>query len=126
LAGVRCTAPKGLAEWRYHGRLVARQLDDVHLVIRAALAARARRLLGGTAGHHHSSARDRGAAVKKPPSGYRRDSSGRAQQTDRHARHTLDRVRWVIDRGARNQWGGSLFVAKSKGKEIPLLAIFTI
>jgi hypothetical protein len=35
LAGVRCTAPKGLAEWRYHGRLVARQLDDAHLVIRA-------------------------------------------------------------------------------------------
>jgi hypothetical protein len=35
LAGVRCTAPQGLAEWRYHGRLVARQLDDVHLVIRA-------------------------------------------------------------------------------------------
>lgn len=35
LAGVRCTAPEGLAEWRYHGRLVARQLDDVHVVIRA-------------------------------------------------------------------------------------------
>jgi hypothetical protein len=35
LTGVRRTAPDGLAEWRYHGRLVARQLDDVHLVIRA-------------------------------------------------------------------------------------------
>jgi hypothetical protein len=35
LAGVRLTAPKGLAEWRYHGRLVARELDDAHLVIRA-------------------------------------------------------------------------------------------
>jgi hypothetical protein len=35
LAGVRRTAPQRLAEWRYHGRLVARQLDDVHLVIRA-------------------------------------------------------------------------------------------
>ena len=35
LAGVRRTAPGGLAEWRYHGRLVARQLDDVHVVIRA-------------------------------------------------------------------------------------------
>ncbi|HEY2305827.1 MAG TPA: hypothetical protein VGI05_08110 [Streptosporangiaceae bacterium] len=34
-AGVRCTTRQGLAEWRYHGRLVARQLDDVHLVIRA-------------------------------------------------------------------------------------------
>jgi hypothetical protein len=35
LAGVRRTAPDGLAEWRYHGRLVARQLDEAHLVIRA-------------------------------------------------------------------------------------------
>ena len=35
LAGVRCTAPEGLAEWRYHGRLVARQLDGAHLVSRA-------------------------------------------------------------------------------------------
>jgi hypothetical protein len=25
----------GLAAWRYHGRLIARQLDDEHLVIRA-------------------------------------------------------------------------------------------
>ncbi len=35
LAGVRRTAPEGLAQWRYHGRLVARQLDDEHVVIRA-------------------------------------------------------------------------------------------
>jgi hypothetical protein len=35
LTGVRRTAREGLAEWRYHGRLVARQLDDAHLVIRA-------------------------------------------------------------------------------------------
>ena len=35
LAGVRRTAQAGLAQWRYHGRLVARQLDDAHLVIRA-------------------------------------------------------------------------------------------
>jgi hypothetical protein len=35
LEGVRRTVPHGLAEWRYHGRLVARQLDDMHLVIRA-------------------------------------------------------------------------------------------
>jgi hypothetical protein len=35
LAGVRATSSEGLAEWRYHGRLVARQLDDTHLVIRA-------------------------------------------------------------------------------------------
>ncbi len=35
LPGVRCSARDGLAEWRYHGRLVARQLDDVHVVIRA-------------------------------------------------------------------------------------------
>ena len=35
LAGVRRTAPDGLAQWRYRGRLVARQVDDTHLVIRA-------------------------------------------------------------------------------------------
>jgi hypothetical protein len=35
LAGVRLRASDGLAEWRCHGRLVARQLDDAHLVIRA-------------------------------------------------------------------------------------------
>ncbi len=35
LAGVRCTARDGLPEWRYHGRLVARMLDDARLVIRA-------------------------------------------------------------------------------------------
>ena len=35
LAGVRRTARNGLTEWHYHGRLVARQLDDGHLVIRA-------------------------------------------------------------------------------------------
>ena len=35
LAGVRRTAPGGLAEWRYHGRMVARQLDGTHIVIRA-------------------------------------------------------------------------------------------
>jgi hypothetical protein len=35
LAGVCCTTPRGRPEWRYHGRLVARQLDDAHLVIRA-------------------------------------------------------------------------------------------
>lgn len=35
LAGVRRSARHGLAEWRYHGRLVARQLADQQLVIRA-------------------------------------------------------------------------------------------
>ena len=35
LVGVRRTERNALAEWRYHGRLVARQLDDVHVVIRA-------------------------------------------------------------------------------------------
>jgi hypothetical protein len=40
LAGVRRTASAGLAEWRYHGRLVARQLDGTHLVIRADFDAR--------------------------------------------------------------------------------------
>jgi hypothetical protein len=35
LAGVRRSTADGLAEWRYHGRLVARQLDDAYVVIRA-------------------------------------------------------------------------------------------
>ena len=35
LEGVRRSAQEGLAVWRYHGRLVARQLDDVSLLIRA-------------------------------------------------------------------------------------------
>ena len=35
LAGVRRTVDGGLAQWRYHGRLIARQLDDGRLVIRA-------------------------------------------------------------------------------------------
>jgi hypothetical protein len=35
LAGVRRTTVDRLAQWRYHGRLVARQLDDAHVVIRA-------------------------------------------------------------------------------------------
>jgi len=35
LTGVRRTTANGRAEWRYHGRLVARQLDDSHVVIRA-------------------------------------------------------------------------------------------
>jgi hypothetical protein len=34
LAGVRRTTAAGLAQWRYHGRLVARELDETHLVIR--------------------------------------------------------------------------------------------
>ncbi len=35
LAGVRQTTADGLAEFRYHGRLIARELDESHLVIRA-------------------------------------------------------------------------------------------
>jgi hypothetical protein len=35
LEGVRRTASGGLGQWRYHGRLVARQLDDDHVVIRS-------------------------------------------------------------------------------------------
>ena len=35
MPGVRRTAREDRAEWRYHGRLVARQLDGVHVVIRA-------------------------------------------------------------------------------------------
>ena len=35
LDGVRRTTKDELAQWRYRGRLVARQLDDTHIVIRA-------------------------------------------------------------------------------------------
>lgn len=35
LAGVRRSTADGPTQWRYHGRLVARQLDATHLVIRA-------------------------------------------------------------------------------------------
>src|SRR6266699_666997 len=35
LAGVRRTTTDGLIQWRYRGRLVARQLDDAHVAIRA-------------------------------------------------------------------------------------------
>lgn len=35
LEGVRRTASSEPARWSYHGRLVARQLDDTHIVIRA-------------------------------------------------------------------------------------------
>src|SRR3974390_3498561 len=34
-SGVRRTQRDGLAQWRYHGRLVTRQLDADHIVIRA-------------------------------------------------------------------------------------------
>ena len=40
LAGVRIVVSNGRKEWRYHGRLIARQLDDAHLVIRADFAYR--------------------------------------------------------------------------------------
>jgi hypothetical protein len=35
LTGVRATRSGGLTHWRYDGRLVARQLDDSHVVVRA-------------------------------------------------------------------------------------------
>ena len=34
--GVTERRREGLLDWRYHGRLVARQLDDSHVVIRAS------------------------------------------------------------------------------------------
>jgi hypothetical protein len=46
LAGVRWTTVDGLAQWRYRGRLVARQLDDAHLAIRADFDYRASVLHG--------------------------------------------------------------------------------
>ena len=36
LEGVSESRREGLLHWRYHGRLVARQLDDAHVVIRAS------------------------------------------------------------------------------------------
>lgn len=36
LDGVSERRRDGLLDWRYHGRLVARQLDDTHVVIRAS------------------------------------------------------------------------------------------
>ena len=35
LEGVSESRREGLLDWRYRGRLVARQLDDTHVVIRA-------------------------------------------------------------------------------------------
>jgi hypothetical protein len=35
LTGVRKTQTAGVAQWRYQGRLVALQLDDAHVAIRA-------------------------------------------------------------------------------------------
>jgi hypothetical protein len=45
LAGTRRTLREGRSEWRYHGRLVARQLDETHLVIRAEFDSRDRMLV---------------------------------------------------------------------------------
>ena len=36
LDGVAERSRDGLLDWRYHGRLVARQLDDTHVVVRAS------------------------------------------------------------------------------------------
>ena len=36
LGGVSESRREGLLAWRYRGRLVARQLDDTHIVIRAS------------------------------------------------------------------------------------------
>jgi hypothetical protein len=36
LEGVRESRRGGLLDWRYRGRLVVRQLDDTHVVIRAS------------------------------------------------------------------------------------------
>jgi len=37
LDGVSESLREGMLDWRYRGRLVARQLDDSHVVIRASL-----------------------------------------------------------------------------------------
>lgn len=36
LSGVRRTTERGQARWRYHGRLVAREVDNAHVVVRVA------------------------------------------------------------------------------------------
>ena len=36
LDGVAERSRDGLLDWRYHGRLVARQLDETHVVVRAS------------------------------------------------------------------------------------------
>jgi hypothetical protein len=40
LEGLRRTVRDGLVQWRYHGRLVARQLDETSIVLRSELPAR--------------------------------------------------------------------------------------
>jgi hypothetical protein len=40
LGGVTRRTERGRAVWRYHGRLVARELDRTHIVIRAGFDAR--------------------------------------------------------------------------------------
>jgi hypothetical protein len=40
LDGVAERTRDGLLDWRYHGRLVARQLDETHVVIRASFGFR--------------------------------------------------------------------------------------
>src|SRR5215831_13223372 len=40
LEGVTERRREGLLQWRYHGRLVARQLDATHIVIRASFDSR--------------------------------------------------------------------------------------
>jgi len=40
LDGVTERRQAGLLTWRYHGRLVARQVDDTHVVIRSSFDAR--------------------------------------------------------------------------------------
>jgi hypothetical protein len=40
LEGVSESRREGLLHWRYHGRLVARQLDDAHVVIRVSFELR--------------------------------------------------------------------------------------
>ncbi len=39
-AGVRRTSAGGRARWQYHGRLVARELDATHVVVRASFDVR--------------------------------------------------------------------------------------
>ena len=59
LNGVTGRSSEGMSQWRYQGRLVARQLDATHVVIRTAFAPR-QELLARYSGTFHVPARYEG------------------------------------------------------------------
>ena len=59
LNGVTSRSREGMSQWRYQGRLVARQLDATHVVIRTDFAPR-QELLSSYSGTFHVPARYEG------------------------------------------------------------------